>query len=425
MQVNPVLLRIGPIPLYGFGILALVVVAATAYWANRQAIGDGQTVAGKNARATWLLVVTCMITVVLGALVYELFTGRSALFSLQGLLAMVGIIAAIYISRRQKIALELLFGCFILGLVCGHVHHATLMVYWYGVLIVSGAGLATRMTSVLSRRNGHHPDIAGDLLFVCLLTGLAGARAYHVIHMWEYYSAHPDQIISLQMSGFGIYGAVIGGMIGLWGYCKARQLHFLEWTDYIAPGLILAQAIGRWGNFFNQELYGRPVSWGLYIAPEHREPGFEAFERFHPTFLYESVLNFAGFLILFYLARNWRRNRLYGDLFFLYTIIYPTIRFVIEPLRLNVWKIGGLPTAQWVSIGAVTISVLVLLTRHKLHRPSMVYAPGPPWQPDTMTVEGGQAETLDEAPTADDAPAQPADNPLPRDEPIAGNERSA
>jgi phosphatidylglycerol---prolipoprotein diacylglyceryl transferase len=254
-------------------------------------------------------------------------------------------------------------------------------VYWYGVLIIAGAMLAAHIASKLSSRNGHDPEIAWNLLIICLIMGVIGARIYHVVSSWSYYSAHPSEIIGLQMSGFGIYGAVLGGALGLWGFTRYHKLRFLEWADYAAPGLILAQAIGRWGNFFNQELYGFPTNlpWGIYIAPEHRLPGFETFERFHPTFLYESLLNFVGFLVLFYLARNWRKNRLYGDIFFLYWIIYPIIRFFIEFQRPDAWKIGGIPTAQWIALVAVVLFSSLLLLRRRLRRPNMIYVPGTPF----------------------------------------------
>ena len=256
-------------------------------------------------------------------------------------------------------------------------------VYWYGVLIVTGAMLAAHITSRMSSRSGHNPEIAWNLLIICLITGILGARLYHVIDKWdETYRDNLAQVFGFQMSGFGIFGAVAGGLLGVWVFARYHKLRFLEWVDYIAPGLILAQAIGRWGNFFNQELYGYPTDlpWGIYIPPEHRLASFEAYERFHPTFLYESILNFAGFLILFYLARNWRKNRLYGDIFFLYGIVYPVIRFFIEFQRPDAWKIGGVPTAQWISIGSVLFFASLLFIRRKLRRPSMIYEPGTPWQ---------------------------------------------
>ncbi len=262
-------------------------------------------------------------------------------------------------------------------------------IYWYGVLIVVGSMLAAHIASKLSRANGHDPEIAWNLLLVVLITGVIGARLYHIASSWEYYRLHPNEMFGLQMSGFGIYGAVAGGVVGLWAFTKYHKLRFLEWADYCAPGLILAQAIGRWGNFFNQELHGYPTDlpWGIYIAPEHRLPGFEAYERFHPTFFYESVLCFFGFVLLLYLARNWRRGRLYGDIFFLYGIIYPVIRFFTEYQRPDAWRIGDIPTAQWVSLAAVAFFAPLLIIRHKLRRPSMVYTPGTPWEPQVAASE--------------------------------------
>ncbi len=266
-------------------------------------------------------------------------------------------------------------------------------IYWYGVLIVTGAMLAAHIASKLSRRNGRDPEIAWNLLLVCLLMGVIGARIYHILSSWEYYRARPGEMFGLQMSGFGIFGAFLGGLLGVWAYTRYHKLRFLEWADYSAPGLLLAQAIGRWGNFFNQELYGYPtdVPWAIYIAPEHRLPGFEAFDRFHPTFCYESVLNFAGFLVLLYLARNWRRNRFHGDIVFLYGIIYPVIRFFIEFQRPDAWTVGGIPVAQYVSVGFIVVFLCLMVIRRKLRRPSMVYVPGTPWTPSRGEAEDSEA----------------------------------
>ncbi len=266
-------------------------------------------------------------------------------------------------------------------------------IYWYGVLIVTGAVLAAWIASRLARRNGHDPEIAWNLLIVCLFAGVIGARVYHIISSWDYYRANPAEMFGLQMRGFGIFGAVIGGVVGLWAFCKHQKLRFLEWADYCAPGLLLAQAIGRWGNFFNKELFGPPTDlpWGIYIPPANRvAPGLPAdyvnYEYFHPTFFYESALNFVGFLVLIYLARNWRRTRLWGDIFFVYGLIYPFIRFFIEGFfRPDAWKINGVPTAQWVSVIAFVVSGTLLIVRHRLRRPDMIYTPGMPWvRPDKM-----------------------------------------
>ena len=129
-----------------------------------------------------------------------------------------------------------------------------LTVYWYGVLIVSGAMLAAQIASWLSRRNGHNPEIAWNMLLALLVAGILGGRIYHILSSWDYYRLHPGEMFGIQMSGFGIYGSVIGGLLALWIFCRINKLRFLEWTDYVAPGLLLAQAIGRMGNYSSSEL---------------------------------------------------------------------------------------------------------------------------------------------------------------------------
>jgi len=256
-------------------------------------------------------------------------------------------------------------------------------IYWYGVLIVAGAMLAAHIASRLSRRNGHNPEVAWNLLLVVLVTGIIGARLYHVISSWGYYRQHPNEIFGLQMAGFGIFGAFFGGLIGLWAFTRFYRLRFLEWADYCAPGLLLAQAIGRFGNYFNMELYGPPTDlpWGIYVPPSHRLPEYMMYERFHPTFFYESALDLLGAVLLLYLAYRWQKGRLWGDILFLYGMIYPTIRFFIEYLRPDAWKVGGIPVAQLVSIACFVFFGALFVIRRILRRPAMIYTPGTPWQP--------------------------------------------
>jgi len=271
-------------------------------------------------------------------------------------------------------------------------HIGSIPVYWYGVLIVSGAMLAAYIVSKLSARNGHDPEIAWNMLIVALFSGIIGARIYHIISSWDYYAAHPGEMFGLQMSGFGIFGAVAGGALGIYIYTRIKGLRYLEWLDYVAPGLLIAQAIGRWGNFFNQELYGPPsdLPWAIPIDPAHRLPGYEMYERFHPTFLYESILNLIGGLLLLHLARRWKSGRLYGDLFFLYGMIYSAIRFFIEGyFRPDAWKIGGIPTAQIISVVLFVASGALIFVRHRMRRPSMVYQEGTPWVPPVAGATAG------------------------------------
>ena len=241
-------------------------------------------------------------------------------------------------------------------------------VYWYGFLIVTGAILAAWTSAKVAAREKQDPEHVWNALLLCLLFGVLGARLYHVISSWEYYAQHPGEILGFQMAGFGIYGAILGGMLGLYIYTRWNKLPFLPWADYAITGVPLAQAIGRWGNFFNQELYGYPTDlpWGVYIDPAHRHPEFAAFERFHPTFLYESLWNLLAFGILVWISLHRKKRLFRGDILLFYGILYPLGRFFVEPMRSepDLWKLGSVPTAQILAIVSIAASGGILLLRH-------------------------------------------------------------
>ncbi len=249
-------------------------------------------------------------------------------------------------------------------------HIGPVVVYWYGVLIMAGIMVAAWIAAKQARYHGDNADHIWNALWLCLILGILGARLYHVVSSLPYYLAHPGQILGLPMAGFGIYGAVVGGALGLWIYTRWHKLSFWRWADYIAPGLAIAQAIGRWGNFFNQELYGFPTNlpWGIYIAPENRLPGFEQYERFHPTFLYESLWDLLVFAVLMVVSRKASRRLREGDLMLLYGVLYPLGRLLVEFQRPDAWKIGGVPTAQWVAIAAILVCGSVLIYRRWRNR---------------------------------------------------------
>jgi phosphatidylglycerol:prolipoprotein diacylglycerol transferase len=170
-------------------------------------------------------------------------------------------------------------------------------IYWYGILIVTGILAAAYLSTYTARMWGEDPEFVWDALVLCVFLGVIGARLYHVLTPspsmgvdWWYYFRHPTKIFASWEGGLGIYGAVAGGALGLYIAVRRAKKSMLRWMDITTPGLILAQAIGRWGNLINQELYGRPTDlpWGLYIDPIHRLSGYELYERFHPTFFYES-----------------------------------------------------------------------------------------------------------------------------------------
>jgi len=237
-------------------------------------------------------------------------------------------------------------------------------VAWYGIMIMLGVISAVALSFVEARRRGENVDHVVNLALVVVPLGFIGARLYHVIDLWDYYSRNPSLIFG--GAGLGIYGAVIGGALGLIIYTLWRRLSAPRWLDIVAPGLILAQAIGRWGNFFNQELFGYPTSlpWGITIAPENRPPQFAASTHFHPLFLYESLWNALGCVLLLVVGRKLKRKLLDGDIFCLYVIWYGIGRFYLEGLKLSVWTLGGIPTARWISALGILIALGIIVYRH-------------------------------------------------------------
>jgi len=241
-------------------------------------------------------------------------------------------------------------------------------VAWYGILIMTGVISAILLALLEARRRGEETSHVINLALVVLPLGIIGARLYHVIDLWDYYSQNPSLIVG--GAGLGIFGAVIGGVVGLIIYTKWQKLSSLRWLDILAPGVILAQAIGRWGNFFNQELYGYPTSlpWAIFIDPAHRLAGFENFTHFHPLFLYESLWNLLGCALLLIVGRKLKNRLMEGDIFFLYIIYYGVGRFFLEGLKIDVWTLGGIPTARWITGLAIVSAAAVMAYRRYRRR---------------------------------------------------------
>ncbi|MBS1251897.1 MAG: Prolipoprotein diacylglyceryl transferase [Anaerolineales bacterium] len=257
-------------------------------------------------------------------------------------------------------------------------------VYWYGLLIATGALVGAWLASLEAERRGWDPDHIWNALVVCLILGLIGARLYHVISSpaggaqgWDYYRQNPIDIIRFWrdgqltgISGLGIYGAVVGGLLGLLAYTYFAGLKFLDWADLGMMGLAMGQVIGRWGNFFNQELYGNPTSlpWGIPIDAAHRLPQFRdlpADARFHPSFLYESLWNLLVVGALLYLTRRFEGRLRSGDLLLSYLILYPIGRFLVEFQRPDAWTVRGIPAAQIIAVVSIVVSAGVLIYRHR------------------------------------------------------------
>jgi len=209
---------------------------------------------------------------------------------------------------------------------------------YYGLFIVLGITLGTLLAARELRRRGYEATLALDALFFVVPLGFIGARLYHVVTDYELYANDPfPGVFEVWNGGLGIYGAVIGGFLGGLIFAHIRHINPLVLADACAPGLILAQAIGRWGNYFNQELFGRPseLPWAIQIAPENRPVGFKEAVSFHPTFFYEFVWNLLVCLILLWVARRFASKLKNGDIFLLYVSLYSLGRFFVEALRID------------------------------------------------------------------------------------------
>lgn len=253
---------------------------------------------------------------------------------------------------------------------------------WYGLLIASAVIIGILLSQYLANRRQVNPEILGDLSVWLVLAALPGARLYYVAFAWENYAQRPEDIIAIWQGGIAIHGAIIGGAIAALIFARIKQISFWQLADLISPSLILGQAIGRWGNFFNSEAFGTPTDlpWKLYIPPQNRPPQYlnEAF--FHPTFLYESLWDFGVFFLLIYLffwgLHQKQRYRI-GTLAFTYMAAYSSGRIWIEELRTDSLMLGSIEIAQVISLLGIILGVLGLFWLYQMKRslPDVVSQP--------------------------------------------------
>jgi prolipoprotein diacylglyceryl transferase len=241
----------------------------------------------------------------------------------------------------------------------------------YALCIILGVVAAVWIGDLRWRARGGQPGTVADVAVWAVPFGLIGGRLYHVITDWQLYfsdGAHPIRALYVWEGGLGIWGAISLGALGAWIGCRRRGIPFLRFADAVAPGLAVAQAIGRWGNWFNQELFGKPTSlpWGLHIDPINRPLGFERFTTFQPTFLYESLwdLGVAGLVI-------WadRRFRLgHGRALAVYVMAYTAGRGWIEYLRIDpVNHIGPLRLNDWTSLVLFLAALMFFIYSARRH----------------------------------------------------------
>ncbi|MEX1168745.1 MAG: prolipoprotein diacylglyceryl transferase, partial [Chloroflexota bacterium] len=268
-----------------------------------------------------------------------------------------------------------------------------LPVYWYGIGYAIGLAVAYQVLVRLARRAGEDPEVVGNGMIIVAIAALIGGRLYHVIDQWVLYQDDLFKIVLPPYTGLGVYGGIATGLLAVIVYSRMKGLPFWRWADIIAPALFAMQAVARWGNFFNQELYGPPTTlpWGIpidcahriaaYACPPGTDPAAVLAERFHPLFLYESLSGVLGAVVLIWLGfrlRSWMRP---GDLALMFFAWYGVVRFGLEFLRQENWTFLGIPTAQIVSLLFIVPSLAILVWRHRPGHPD----DDPPSRPAVAT----------------------------------------
>jgi len=250
-----------------------------------------------------------------------------------------------------------------------------LAVHWYGIMYAIGLAVAFVVIEREARRRGLDTGLLANGFILIAFAALVGGRLYHVIDQWD--ARYKNDLLAIVLppySGLGVYGGIATGFLAAVLYTRWKRQPFLGWADAAAPGLLVMQAVARWGNFFNQELYGPPTKlpWGIAIECANRTETWACppvgttpvGAHFVPLFLYESLSGLVGAVVLLMLARRARGLRP-GDIVLLFFAWYGTTRFVLEPLRTNNWTLDGIPTASIISAALVVGALLLLAWRHR------------------------------------------------------------
>lgn len=231
----------------------------------------------------------------------------------------------------------------------------SISVRWYGIFIATGMVLGTLLAIRESRRIGFDEDELINLLLFAIPIAIIGARLYYVIFEWQYYQWDIMKIINIREGGLAIHGGIIGGVLTAIVFCKVRGISFWKLADITAPSIILGQAIGRWGNFVNQEAHGGPTDlpWAISVDGVN----------VHPTFLYESLWNILVFAFLLWYRKN--KKKIDGEVFLLYLALYSVGRFFIEGLRTDSLMYGPIRVAQLISVILIGLSATLFYVRRK------------------------------------------------------------
>ncbi len=247
------------------------------------------------------------------------------------------------------------------------------VIRFYSLALIAGVLAGTWLFSLLGKRKGISSEIAWDCMLWFFIGGIIGSRLWHVIFpsassglTFGYYLSHPQLIFAVWNGGLGIPGAILGGAAGMVLFCRRYRYPVSSFLDAGAPGLALGQAIGRWGNYFNQELYGAPsdLPWAISIDPQYRLPNYADQATYHPLFAYEMILNLLNVGALIWIGRKFEDRLRPGDIFALYLILYPVERFFLEFLRLDIVSFGSLNLNQTImAVTAVCAAAYLIVTR--------------------------------------------------------------
>jgi phosphatidylglycerol:prolipoprotein diacylglycerol transferase len=247
---------------------------------------------------------------------------------------------------------------------------AGLSIRWYAIFILSGIIISLIVMRPVAISRGMDPEFPLDAAPIVIIAAIFGARFYYILLRWRDYLDDPGSAINVRLGGLTIHGALVAGAIVFWLYCRRHGERFFAWVDIVIAAVPIGQAIGRWGNWANQEAFGTPTDlpWAVTIAPDRRPEQYAQYSTFHPTFLYESILDLVMAAILIWLVmrrsnRPWMRE---GDMLWLYLIMYGAIRFFIERDRTDSLTIGPWPAAYWFSIGFILFGIAMLIVRRTI-----------------------------------------------------------
>ena len=236
-------------------------------------------------------------------------------------------------------------------------------IYWYSVTMFLGVLLGIIVAYIEIKRKKINLTDFENMAFYAIICGFIGARTYYVLFNWDYYFNNPTEIIKVWNGGLAIHGGIIGAVLAIYFYCRKKKVNFILMLDICAPALMIGQVIGRWGNFFNSEAHGGVVTRsfleGLHLPNFIIDGMYIDGSYYHPTFLYESLFNLVGFIILMFLRKNKKIH--VGVITGLYLMWYSVIRFFVEGLRTDSLMLGNLRMAQVISIFLFIVGLILIL----------------------------------------------------------------